>query len=145
MLVIAYLYRFSERQVEEATNYNLVIKEFVGLAVDEPAPDHSTLGVFNARLRASGGWEQFQAICDSVLQQACAAGIQLGKIQVVDSVHTIADVDNDADRQRQNHGATVARSASPVGQEGQAAQDESGMARSRRRRCNIWATRVTSA
>jgi transposase, IS5 family len=104
MLVIAYLYRFSERQVEEATNFNLVIKEFVGLAIDQRAPDHSTLCEFNARLRASGGWEQFQAIGDSVLRQACAAGIQMGKIQVVDSVHTVADVDNEADRQRQNKG-----------------------------------------
>lgn len=104
MLVITYLYRFSERQVEEATNLNLAIKEFVGLAVDELAPDHSTLSEFNKRLRESGGWAKFQAIGDSVLRQAQAAGIQLGKIQVVDSVHTVADVDNDADRQRQEKG-----------------------------------------
>jgi len=104
MLVIAYLYRFSERQVEEATNLNLALKEFVGLAVDELAPDHSTLSEFNRRLRAAGGWVPFQAIGDHVLRQAQAAGIKLGKIQVVDSVHTVADVDNDADRQRQAQG-----------------------------------------
>ncbi len=41
MLVIAYLYRFSERQVEEATNLNLAIKEFVGLAVETgPGSQH---------------------------------------------------------------------------------------------------------
>jgi IS5 family transposase len=104
MLVIAYLYRFSERQVEEVTNFNLPIKEFVGLAVDERAPDHSTLCEFNKRIRESGGWDAFQAIGDSVLRQAMAAGIRLGKIQVVDSVHTVADVDNAADRQRQEKG-----------------------------------------
>ena len=104
MLVITYLYRFSERQVEEATNFNLTIKEFVGLAVDEVAPDHSTLCDFKQRVRESGGWDRFQSIGDSVLQQAMAAGIQLGKIQVVDSVHTVANVDNDADRQRQEKG-----------------------------------------
>jgi len=104
MLVIAYLYRFSERQVEEATNLNLAIKEFVGLAVDELAPDHSTLSEFNKRLREASGWQAFQGIGDSVLRQAQAAGIRLGKIQVVDSVHTVADVDNDADRQRQQQG-----------------------------------------
>jgi IS5 family transposase len=104
MLVIAYLYRFSERQVEEATNLNLAIKEFVGLAVDELAPDHSSLSEFNKRLRASGGWAKLQTIADSVLRQAQAAGIQLGKVQVVDSVHTLADVDNEADRQRQERG-----------------------------------------
>jgi transposase, IS5 family len=104
MLILTYLYRFSERQVEEASNFNLAIKEFVGLAVDELAPDHSTLCEFNKRLRESGGWAKFQAIGDSVLRQAMAAGIKLGKIQVVDSVHTVADVDNDADRQRQEKG-----------------------------------------
>ena len=62
MLVITYLYRFSERQVEEATNFNLAIKEFVGLAVDERAPDHSTLSEFNRRLREAGGWRQLQAM-----------------------------------------------------------------------------------
>ena len=104
MLVIAYLYRFSERQVEEASNFNLAIKEFVGLAVDELAPDHSTLSDFNKRLRESDGWAQLQAIGASVLRQATAAGVQLGQIQVVDSVHTVADVDTDADRQRQEQG-----------------------------------------
>ena len=49
MLVIAYLYRFSERQVEEATNLNPVVKEFVGLAVDQLAPDHGTLSEFKRR------------------------------------------------------------------------------------------------
>jgi len=104
MLVIAYLYRFSERQVEEATNLNLAIKEFVGLAVDELAPDHSTLSEFNRRLREASGWQAFEAIGDDVLRQAQTAGIRLGKIQVVDSVHTVADVDNDADRRRQQEG-----------------------------------------
>ena len=104
MLVIAYLYGFSERQVEEAANYHLAIKEFVGLGITEAAPDHSTLSDFRARLRDAGGWGHFEAIGDNILQQALAAGVQLGKIQVVDSVHTVADVDNDADRRRQEQG-----------------------------------------
>jgi IS5 family transposase len=104
MLVISYLYGFSERQVEEATNMNLAIKEFVGLAVDEFAPDHSSLSEFNRRIREANGWQSFQAIGDDVLRQAQEAGIRLGKIQVVDSVHTQADVDNDADRERQQQG-----------------------------------------
>lgn len=104
MLVISYLYGFSERQVEEATNMNLAIKEFVGLAVDEFAPDHSSLSEFNQRIREANGWQSFQAIGDDVLRQAQEAGIRLGKIQVVDSVHTQADVDNDADRERQQQG-----------------------------------------
>jgi IS5 family transposase len=104
MLVITYLYGFSERQTEEVVNYNLPIKEFVGLAVDEPAPDHSTLCLFKRRLTAAGYWSRFEAVSDGILAQARGAGVKLGQIQVVDSVHTVADVDKDADRERQEHG-----------------------------------------
>jgi transposase, IS5 family len=104
MLVITYLYSLSERQTEEVANYNLPIKEFVGLAVDEPAPDHSTLCLFKRRLAAAGYWSRFEAVSDGILAQARRAGIKLGQIQVVDSVHTVADIDKDADRARQEHG-----------------------------------------
>lgn len=104
MLVISYLYDLSERQTEEVVNYNLPVKEFVGLAVDEPAPDHSTLCLFKRRLREAGCWEKLEAVADEVLRQALEAGIRLGPIQVVDSVHTVADVDREADRTRQERG-----------------------------------------
>ena len=48
--LVAYLYNLSERQVEIYINENLPAKYFVGLAVDESAPDHSTLTVFRDRL-----------------------------------------------------------------------------------------------
>jgi len=104
MLVMTYLYNLSERQTEEVVNFQLPVKEFVGLAVDERAPDHSTLTLFKRRLREANAWEKLEAIGDQVLQQAQAAGITLGKIQVVDSVHSVADVDNDADRERHEQG-----------------------------------------
>jgi IS5 family transposase len=104
MLVITYLYNLSERQTEEVVNFQLPAKEFVGLAVDEPAPDHSTLCLFKRRLCQAGRWSHFQGINDEILRQALAAGVSLGKIQVVDSVHTVANVDTDADRKRQEHG-----------------------------------------
>jgi transposase len=40
MELIAYLYNLTERQVEVYINENLPAKYFVGLAVDQPAPDH---------------------------------------------------------------------------------------------------------
>lgn len=104
MLLIAYLYNLSERQTEEVVNYYLPIKEFVGLAMDEAAPDHSTLCLFKRRLAQAGCWEKLEAISDTILEQARAAGVRFGAIQVVDSVHTVADVDNEADRERQKGG-----------------------------------------
>ncbi len=104
MLLLAQLYRLSERQTEDLVSYHLPAKEFVGLAVDVAAPDYSTLSVFRTRLLDLQLWKQFEEINDSVLRQARSAGIQFGKIQVVDSVHTVADVDHDADRKRQDRG-----------------------------------------
>jgi hypothetical protein len=46
MLIITYLHSFSKRQVED-TDFDLALKEYVGLAVDARAPDHSTLCEFN--------------------------------------------------------------------------------------------------
>ena len=47
MELVAYLYNLSERQVEVYIDeQNLPAKYFVGLAVDQKAPDHSTLTVF---------------------------------------------------------------------------------------------------
>jgi transposase, IS5 family len=104
MLLISYLYNISERQTEEWVNYYLPAKEFVGLGVVQAAPDHSTLCLFKRRLEQAGRWQHFQTAADQVLWQARGQGIRMGAIQVVDSVHTVADVDNEADRQRQNDG-----------------------------------------
>jgi len=104
MLVIAVMYDLSERQVEETTDYHLAVKEFVGLSVTEKAPDHSTLSDFRARLKKAAGWDPIAGVLDEVTRQARGAGIEFGKIQVIDSVHTVADVDNDADRRRQEQG-----------------------------------------
>ncbi len=68
MLVLAHLYKLSERQTEEFVNLNLAAKEFVGLAVDVAAPDHSTLSVFKSRLLKCGCWNQFEMISDTVLR-----------------------------------------------------------------------------
>ncbi len=43
MIVITHLCNLSERQTKEVVSFQLPVKEFVGLSVDEPAPDHSTL------------------------------------------------------------------------------------------------------
>jgi transposase, IS5 family len=102
--LIAYLYNLSERQVEVYINENLPAKYFVGLAVDQKAPDHSTLTVFRERLLQRGKLEVFEEILDEMIQIALQNGIQFGSIQLVDSVHSIANVNTDKDRQREKKG-----------------------------------------
>jgi len=104
MLLISFLYNLSERQTEEATNLNLAIKYFVGLAVDQLAPDHSELTVFKKRLRQNGHLAAFQEMFDEIIAIALEKGVEFGKVQVLDSVHTIANVNVQKDEKRQEQG-----------------------------------------
>lgn len=104
MELIAYLYNLSERQVEVYVNENLPAKYFVGLAVDQKAPDHSTLTVFRERLLQRGKLQIFEEMLKDMIQMAVRKGIQFGSIQIVDSVHSIANVNTQKDDGRKKKG-----------------------------------------
>ena len=104
MLLVSYLYNLSERQTEDMVNYNLPAKYFVGLGVDEAAPDHATLTLFKNRLLERKGEKVFERLFQKVLKIAKDRGISFGPIQVVDSVHTVADVNPGKDEGRQKKG-----------------------------------------
>jgi IS5 family transposase len=104
MELIGYLYKLSERQVEVYINENLPAKFFVGLAVDQKAPDHSTLTVFRERLLQRGKIKVFEEMLEEIVQMALKRGIHFGSIQIVDSVHSIADVNTDKEQKRQGTG-----------------------------------------
>jgi len=98
-LLLSYLYNISERQTEVVVNENLPVKFFVGLAVDEKSPDHSTLTRFKKRLIENAGIRAYEALFDEIIKIAQEKGIKFSKLQVVDSVHLVADVDVTKDRQ----------------------------------------------
>jgi IS5 family transposase len=92
MLMLAYLYGLSERATEAYVNDSISGKWFLGLAVDEAAPDHSTLTAFKRRIIEGGGEKRLQELLEEITRQALAGGVEFGTIQVVDSTHTEADV-----------------------------------------------------
>lgn len=102
--LIAYLYNLSERQVEVYLNENLPAKYFVGLAVDQKAPDHSTLTVFRERLVQRGKLKVFEEMLAEIVQMALQSGVQFGSIQIVDSVHSIANVNTAKEKKREEKG-----------------------------------------
>jgi IS5 family transposase len=104
MLLISYLYNLSERQTEEYVNDSLSAKYFLGLAVHEAAPDHSSLSVFKERLLKREGPGAFEKLFQQIVRAAQEKGIKLGRIQVVDATHSIADVDVKKDDERQQRG-----------------------------------------
>jgi len=102
MLLIAHLYDLSERQTEVVANDSLAIKWFLGLAVDEAAPDHSTLTRFKDRLIARGKLEAAEELLAEVVRMAQEQAIHFGSIQVMDSVHSVADVNTQKQKGRQD-------------------------------------------
>jgi IS5 family transposase len=104
MLLISYLYNISERQTEVMVNENLPVKFFVGLAVDEKSPDHSTLTWFKNRLIEIAGLKVYEEMFDEIIKIAREKGVKFGQLQIVDSVHVIADVNVRKDKQRQQEG-----------------------------------------
>jgi len=104
MLLVSYLYDISERQTEEVANLNLAVKYFLGLAVDEAPPDHSTLTAFKRRIVENGKVEGLEKVLREIIRLACEQGIRFGGLQIVDSVHTIADVNVGKDDARRKKG-----------------------------------------
>jgi len=72
--------------------------------VDELAPDHSTLTKFKDRLIRFGKRDELEGIFDSLLRQATEQGVDMGDIQIMDRMHTQANVNNNKDRNRQDQG-----------------------------------------
>jgi tagatose-1,6-bisphosphate aldolase non-catalytic subunit AgaZ/GatZ len=95
---VAYLYNLSERQVEVHINENLPAKFFVGLAVDQKAPDHSTLAVFRERLIERGKQKVFEEMLEEIVEIARQSGVQFGSIQIIDSVHSVANMNTAKDK-----------------------------------------------
>lgn len=112
MFLLCSLYGMSHRRVEEYVNDSLSAKCFLGLAVDEPAPDHTTLSVFKNRIVEQGGEQFMVEILEEMIRQAVERGIEFGSVQVVDSTHTEADVNTRKDDHRQNKGGKGPRDRS---------------------------------
>jgi len=100
MLFASYLYELSERDTEVWANESIPAHYFFDLALDRRAPDNSTLSLFKQRLVSDGSWEALSRIFDRLLGQARERGLEMGSIQIVDSVHTQADVNRQKDQDR---------------------------------------------
>lgn len=101
MLLVTYLFGISERKTEEMVNDSLSAKYFVGLGVDEKAPDHSTLTYFKQRITDGKGVGIWEKLFEKTIRIAKKKGIAFGSLQLVDSTHTTANVNEEEDKKRQ--------------------------------------------
>lgn len=104
MLLLSYLWHVSERMVEELANDSLSVGLFLGIGANERVPDHSTLTLFKNRLTQNAGIRVYEELFNEIIQVAQDKGVKFGQLQIVDSVHLVADVNITKDRQRQKGG-----------------------------------------
>ena len=104
MLIVAYLYNLSERQVEAYINDSMSAKYFLGLGMDQTAPDHSTLTKFKERMLQRQRMLKLEQLLADIVQTALEKGIKFGSIQVVDSTHSAAHVNTSKAGQREKQG-----------------------------------------
>jgi len=89
ILFLQFLYDISDRRIEEEVNYNLVLKWFVGLAIDESPPDATSLTRFRERL----GVKRFASLFNQIVSLAREEGLISDRLSIVDSTHVKAKVD----------------------------------------------------
>jgi len=89
ILFLQFLYDISDRRGEEEVNFNLVLKWFVGLMIDESPPDSSSLTRFRDRL----GEERFARIFNQIVELARGKSLISDRLSIVDSTHVKAKVD----------------------------------------------------
>ncbi|MBA4494623.1 transposase [Paenactinomyces guangxiensis] len=86
MLLLGYLYGIkSERRLEEEVRMNLGYRWFLGLSIEDPIPDHSTISQ-NRRRRFKDS-SVFQEIFDQIVIQCIELGLVDGEVVVTDSTH----------------------------------------------------------
>jgi len=90
MVFIGYMFGIrSERQLEKDIQTNVAYRWFLGLGLQDPVPDHSTISL--NRQRRFKGTPVFQDIFDAIVEQAMQHRMVGGRILFSDSTHLKAN------------------------------------------------------
>lgn len=107
MLLLSFLYNSIQHLGKTGRDVgydSLSIGLFLGLGADEKAPDHSTLTLFKNRLIGNCSIRAYEELFNEMITMAVEKGIEFGKLQVVDSIHILADVNLTKDEKRKREG-----------------------------------------
>ena len=89
-LLVGYLYGIeSERRIEQETQVNNAYRWFLGLDIDDRAPDHSTIS--QNRRRRFNGENLYRRLFERVLMMCMEKGLLDGKLILTDSTHVKAN------------------------------------------------------
>lgn len=88
MLFLEFYYDLSDVEAARQCNYNILYRYFIGIKIDEPTPDDTSLVVFRNRL----GEKRFEKLFNRIVLQAKEKNLLENKLKIVDSSKVIADV-----------------------------------------------------
>src|SRR5258708_6870848 len=86
--LLARQYRFSDREVIAAVQFNVAFRLFLGISLKSPLPHHSLLTYFRQRL----GTERLQQVFDNLVGQARQLGLVKDRLRLKDATHIIANI-----------------------------------------------------
>ena len=86
--VLAHQYKYSDRDVMAAIQFNIAYRLFLGLSLKSPLPHHTTMTYFRGRL----GAERLQEIFDELVRQARQLGLVKDRLRLKDATHIIANM-----------------------------------------------------
>lgn len=94
-LLVGYLYGIeSERRIEQEIQVNMAYRWFLGLDLDDRAPDHSTIS--QNRRRRFHGKNLFRRLFEHILNQCMEKGLVDGRIILTDTTHVKANASFEA-------------------------------------------------
>lgn len=88
VLFLEYYANLSDMEVVRQVKVNILYRRFVGLGLEDPVPDPSSLSVFRSRL----GEERFQRLFAGLVKQCQEKGLLGNRLKALDATHVVADI-----------------------------------------------------
>lgn len=88
LLFLEYYANLSDVEVARQVKVNILYRRFVGLGLEDPVPDPSSLSVFRSRL----GEDRFQRLFARLVKQCQEKGLLGDRLKALDATHVVADI-----------------------------------------------------
>jgi len=109
ILLLQRVYNSSDRKTQELCSQNIMIKFFLGLEIQQEAPDYSTIAKFRNKILKHFNASFYEDFFQDILVVLQDSGLKLSGTYAVDSTITNADVNTWKDKQRQKQEKKEAR------------------------------------
>ncbi len=104
ILLLQRVYNASDRKTEELCTQNIYVKYFLGLEIQEKAPDYSSISKFRNSVLKKYGIQFYETLMEEILVSLSNKGLQFSGTYAVDSSITDADVNTWKDKKREEAG-----------------------------------------